>query len=97
MTQGTGRVNGDTRVHPLGLPIVQLTGWGDRSMVTHRQDGKGCVWATYGASGALWEYTAASGSSGSNFTQRTEGVDKTPPHRFFQISQSLFSSPVKEI
>ena len=32
-----------------------------------------------------------------NFTQRTEGMYKTPLHRFFQISQSLFSSPVKEI
>ena len=65
-------------------------------MVTHRQDGKGGVASTYAPSTGT-VYTAASGSSGANFTQRTEGVDKTPPHRFFQISQSLFSSPVKEI
>ena len=60
---------------------------------TGRQRGRSVnVCAVYGTA-----YTAASGSSGANFTQRTEGVDKTPPHRFFQISQSLFSSPVKEI
>ena len=67
-------------------------------ILIHSQDGGGGVLATYvfpvgvgevHPSPCLWRE--------SNFTQRNLVWGGTPPHRFFQISQSLFSSPEKEI
>ena len=67
-------------------------------ILTHSQDGRGGVWATYAPPvDAVEVHRSQWLQREPNFTQRIETVGKTHPHRFFQISQSLFSSPVGEI
>jgi len=67
-------------------------------ILTHSQGGGGGVWATYALPVGIVEVHPSQWLQGeTNFTQRNLKVYKTPPHRFFQISQSLFSSPVEEI
>jgi len=57
----------------------------------HHQDGGGGVWVTYAPPGGIVGVHRSPWLQGEpRFTWRTEGVDKTPPHRFFQISQSPF-------
>jgi hypothetical protein len=60
-------------------------------MVTHGQDGRGGVWATYALPvGTVGVHRSQWLQGEPNFTQRNYGVGMTPPHRFFQISQRPF-------
>ena len=61
----------------------------------YHQGGRGGVWATYAPPGGIVGVHRSPWLQGEpRFTWRTEGVYKTPPHRFFQISQSPFLFPV---
>ena len=81
---------------PLGLSVYNCTirqrvdtGKARRRVIlTDSQDGRGGVWATYGTPGGIVEVHRSQRLQGEpRFTQRTEVVVVTPPHRFFQISQ----------
>ena len=67
-------------------------------MVTHSQDGRGGVLATYAPPGGIVEvHRSPWFQVEPNFTQRNLKVYTTPAHRFFQISQSPFLLPVSPV